>query len=188
MIATLGAPRELYRSDPPHNRSDILNYIQLAQYCDKFLTFYKIFLGTAGISALLVVSVNLHQLFTLVAKGNVVIDESLTRDLRAKLIKWRKTEGKDYTNPEGNKISTLMAVGGLFKRKTSSAGDLNTDTSLSLSEKRLAMLRSLNERFEFMNERLILNRRIGRSKVGLAVVVFEGDYQINERFLASPYT
>jgi hypothetical protein len=93
------------------------------------------------------------------------------------LTNWKRTAGKDYVVEKGAEKSTFMAIGGLFKRKNNS-GIHKTESRLSSSDKKNAMLESLNERFEFLNERLILNRRIDRSKVGLAVVVFEGECRI----------
>jgi len=153
--------------------SDIINYLSHAQYCQKFLTFYQVFLGSAGISAILVVLVNLWQLMQIIRKRDNLQDEQLTHDLRIRLMARKKSLSKEDRNRGEKELGRVVMARNTLRRKVAGESITHTQSKLSPDEKKIAMLQSLNDRFECMKERLVLKRRLVRSKVGISVVMFE---------------
>ena len=85
--------------------SDVINFTMLAQHCEDYATYYQVFLGTAGISAILVISINLKQIKELMTTGNAIEDSEPCISLRKELVEWKKDNSRAQLN--GGEVELL---------------------------------------------------------------------------------
>ncbi|GMI09883.1 hypothetical protein TrVE_jg13447 [Triparma verrucosa] len=155
--------------------SDVINFTTLARHCAKYALFYQVFLGTAGISAIVVICINLKQIKQLMVTGNAIEDSEPCISLRKDLVKWKmgQIEGGNAAELETEKLKTTQNIQ-LKHRVTKMAvsGSLSTIRA-TVQSKKSNMLQILDERLELMREKLIIKRKLERAKVGIIVVFFE---------------
>ncbi|GMH68311.1 hypothetical protein TL16_g04900 [Triparma laevis f. inornata] len=103
--------------------SDVINFTMLAQHCEDYATYYQVFLGTAGISAVLVIIINLKQIKELMTTGNAIEDSEPCISLRKELVEWKKDNSRAQLN--GGEVELLEI----------SNGKLGTQKNIQLKHK-----------------------------------------------------